>query len=548
MFAIAVLTSFASCENGGFFFFKVKSDSAQARSGLQVVPRDQSITAENAYSSLFLDSARLEGFIQQQNLDDTLALNMRNFYNSRNYQFAWFSSDGFTEQGRNFWSLHQFQEPSDSLQSADSLHMKDSATNKKFFAHADSLLALDTLQASAGDSTVYQTELMFTYKFLQRLGGSDTSWAALQHFIPVKKTDVLQLADSLLKKQKDSLSVAVGNHSYSLLKMELQRYDSLARKGGWDTVMLSKAKTLRKGMKAPEVAAIKKRLQASGDLTGRDTSQLFNDSLELAVKSFQQRHGRQPDGVVTDSLVAVMNIPVEERIKQIIINMNRVAWAPAGVQGQVIQVNVPDYKLWVFDGSHKVMDMKVAVGKEGASSMMFTGKLNRIVFSPYWNIPASIVKEEIMPAMKNDPNYLKNRNMEIVEKNESAPVIRQLPGADNAMGKVKFLFPNRYDIYLHDTPDKGIFAAQKRAVSHGCIRLADAEKLASYLLRNHPEWNTQKIRAAMNNNKEQEVQLSDPVPVSISYLTAWVDEKGHMNFREDIYGHDARIAKMMFKN
>lgn len=190
--------------------------------------------------------------------------------------------------------------------------------------------------------------------------------------------------------------------------------------------------------------------------------------------------------------------------------------------------------------------MDVVVGKEGHNTMMFTGDLNQIVFSPYWNIPSSIVENEILPAIENNPDYLARNNMEIVKENGDMPTIRQLPGPGNSLGKVKFLFPNSFNIYFHDTPAKSLFNREKRAFSHGCIRLREPEKLANYLLRNNTEWTPQRISAAMNSGEEKYVKLKDPVPVFISYYTAWVDEQGRMNFREDIYEHDQKIKNSMF--
>jgi murein L,D-transpeptidase YcbB/YkuD len=190
--------------------------------------------------------------------------------------------------------------------------------------------------------------------------------------------------------------------------------------------------------------------------------------------------------------------------------------------------------------------MKVVVGKQGTNTTMFTGDLNQIVFSPYWNIPASIVKDEIMPAIKNNPNYLQKNHMEFVKKNDSVPTIRQMPGKDNPLGKVKFLFPNSYDIFFHDTPAKGLFEKSKRAYSHGCIRLEDAKKLAAYLLKDDPSWTSEKIDQAMNSGKEQFVRVKRSVPVVITYFTAWVDENGQLNFRDDVYQHDAKTAERMF--
>jgi murein L,D-transpeptidase YcbB/YkuD len=201
-----------------------------------------------------------------------------------------------------------------------------------------------------------------------------------------------------------------------------------------------------------------------------------------------------------------------------------------------------------MEGKNKVFDMNVVVGKEGHSTTMFTGDLNQVVFSPYWNVPESIVKNEILPAINRNPGYLENQNMEITNSGGDLPEIRQKPGPKNSLGKVKFLFPNSFNIYFHDTPAKSLFNQDKRAYSHGCIRLSDPPKLANYLLRNQSEWTPQAIDEAMNAGEEKTVRLKKSVPVVITYYTAWVDEGGQVNFREDIYGHDAALAKKVFIN
>jgi murein L,D-transpeptidase YcbB/YkuD len=202
----------------------------------------------------------------------------------------------------------------------------------------------------------------------------------------------------------------------------------------------------------------------------------------------------------------------------------------------------------MYEGKNKAFEMVVVVGKEGHNTMMFNGDLNQIVFSPYWNVPPSIVKNEILPAMARNSNYLANQNMEQVGTEGGLPKIRQRPGEKNSLGRVKFLFPNSFNIYFHDTPSKSLFERDKRAFSHGCIRLAEPEKMATYLLRNNPEWTPERISDAMNSGTEKFVKLKDPVPVIITYYTAWVDENGLLNFRDDVYAHDNKLAQKMFGN
>jgi murein L,D-transpeptidase YcbB/YkuD len=241
-----------------------------------------------------------------------------------------------------------------------------------------------------------------------------------------------------------------------------------------------------------------------------------------------------------------MNIPVTQRIEQILINVNRMMWVPDITNERIIEVNIPEFMLNVYEGASKAFDMKVVVGKEGTNTTMFTGDLTQLVFSPYWNVPQSIVRDEIMPKLKDDPNYLSKHHMEIVKKNDSLPVIRQVPGKDNPLGKVKFLFPNSYDIFFHDTPAKELFEKDKRAYSHGCIRLENAKQLATYLLKDDASWTTEKIDKAMNSSNEQFVKLKKSIPVVITYFTAWVDENGQLNFRDDVYKHDVETSQRLF--
>lgn len=284
----------------------------------------------------------------------------------------------------------------------------------------------------------------------------------------------------------------------------------------------------------------------TGEMPGKDTSQVFNDTLANAVRIFQKKLGYTPDGVVNAQLIKDMNVPAKARLQQILVNMDRMRWMPTEPTGQLIVVNIPEFILHVYEGKQKAFDMRVVVGKEGQNTVSFSGDLSTIVFSPYWNVPPSIVKEEILPAISRNPGYLASQNMEQVGTEGGLPKIRQLPGEKNSLGKVKFLFPNSFNIYFHDTPAKSLFDRDKRAFSHGCIRLAEPEKMAQYLLRNNAEWTPENIAAAMNSGDEQHVKLKKAVPVIISYYTAWVDEEGLLNFRDDIYDHDKDLLKKMF--
>ncbi|HKP31775.1 MAG TPA: L,D-transpeptidase family protein [Chitinophagaceae bacterium] len=507
-----------------------------------VTKRDYSITTSNAYNNLFLDSTTVEKYLVDQKIPDTLARRIRSFYNARNYQFAWFSSDGLTEQARGFWNLHSYY----------TKYSEDSTLDdKKLKTRMDNITTEENFSPSSKDKNIINTEINLTKHFiLYTLSSYEKGYVKrkeMERFIPAKKLDALYLADSLItKKHKDNKYYEDVNESYKLLKDQLEKYYNIAKNGGWPQIPEDKKK-YKKGDSSASIVLIKKRLAITGDMVKGDTSNIYNDTLIDGVKNFQIRHGYKADGIITQSLLKEMNVPALARVEQLLMNLERMRWMPSRPDGNLILVNIPEFMLHVFEGKQKAFEMAVVVGKEGHNTTMFRGDLNQVVFSPHWNVPPSIVAKEILPEIEKNPNYLAKENMEITGHDaEGLPEIRQKPGGKNALGKVKFLFPNSFNIYFHDTPAKSLFSKDKRAYSHGCIRLAEPERMAYYLLRDDPSWPQDKIDAAMNSGNEKFVKLKDPVPVFITYYTAWVDESGVLNFREDIYDHDQHLKSKMF--
>lgn len=502
----------------------------------KITDRDYSITAAEAYNDMFLDSMAMERYIINRELDDKkIARRIRSFYNARNYQYGWFSTKGLTEQARIFWNQYDYAVT----------HLKDSTlVNSAFYKQAERYLNKEKMTANTRDSLILNTEFGFTEHFIRFINSTYEKGYVKrkeqEKFIPIKKLDPLVMADSLLnKKHNDDKYYEQVNEMYGNLKNNLQLYHDITKAGGW--TLIPSVKTLKKGDTSATVALIKKRLISTGDMPAGDTSAIFTDTVENGVKNFQTRHGYTANGIVNANLVKEMNVSSSERLKQILLNMDRMRWMPQKPQGNLIIVNLPEFMLHVYDGNKLLFDMVVVVGKVGNNTMMFNGDLNQIYFSPYWNVPQSIIKSEILPAVARNPNYLANKNMERVGSG-----IRQRPGPGNALGKVKFIFPNSFNMYFHDTPSKSLFGQDKRAFSHGCIRLKEPQKMAEWLLRNQPEWSTEKIVSAMNQTTEKGVKIKNPVPVFIIYYTSWVDDKGQLNFRDDVYQHDSELMKKMF--
>ncbi|CAN5161109.1 hypothetical protein BH09BAC2_BH09BAC2_13860 [soil metagenome] len=507
----------------------------------KISKRDYSVTNANAYNDLALDSNNLVRFISENKVPDSIGYRMISLYNARNYHYAWFSSKGLTEQALGFWNLHNYE-----VYTGDT-SLKHNTLQKKM----DALTADDDgFTVSTSDKSIANTELMLTQHFIQyaldNYEKGTVKRKELERFIPIKKEDAVALADSLInKKHKDNRYFEAVNEDYKRVKVQLARFLNIAKKGGWQSVPVD-VKQYKPGSSSPAILALKKRLQVTGELPATDTSAVYSNELTNAIKQVQQTFGYTPDGKMSATLIKDLNVPVTNRLQQLLINLNRMRWMPQEPDGKLILVNIPEFVLHFVDGRNKVFDMNVVVGKEGHNTMMFTGKLSTIVFSPYWNVPPSIVKKEILPKMASNPGYLESQNMEIVGNEGGLPAIRQRPGDKNSLGKVKFLFPNSFNIYFHDTPAKSLFSQDKRAYSHGCIRLSEPDKMAEYLLKDNPNWPTDKIYAAMNSGEEQSVKIKNPIPVFITYYTAWVNETGILNFRDDIYGRDAELTKKMF--
>ncbi len=501
----------------------------------KAVAASEPITIAESVTQLYIDSSRIESFIFANKLTDSMANRLRQFYTGRSYQYAWFNNDGLAEYTSAFYNMYTDY----------AAYAGDSAAVYKMLpAIYDSVVT--AMAFNAKDTITSTAELLLTLQFFRYArrayaGNPQLDAKELEWFIPRKKLNLPVLLDSMLAaKEKDISAYEPVNRQYHLLKEYLIKYYAIEKRGGWNPIVIA-TKKIEAGDTASGIALVKQRLFLTGDLAAVDTSNEFNAALILAIKNFQHRYGFNEDGKLSNSLLAEMNRPITERIQQLLINMERIRWVPATPTTDYLLVNIPEFKLHVYEKGQYAFNMNVVVGTAANSTVIFNGNLKHVVFSPYWNVPPGILKNEVLPAIKRNPNYLAKHNMEW-----NGGAVRQMPGPKNSLGLVKFLFPNTYNIYLHDSPAKSLFEESKRAFSHGCIRVAAPKKLAGFLLKPYPEWTDEKITAAMNKGKEQYVGLQKTVPVFIGYFTAWVDRDGKLNFRNDIYGHDKRMAQRLF--
>jgi murein L,D-transpeptidase YcbB/YkuD len=326
--------------------------------------------------------------------------------------------------------------------------------------------------------------------------------------------------------------------------------------GGWPQV----EKPSRNDTAAVHGALVK-RLAAEGYLpsAGTPAANSFEIDVTGAIKAFQEHHRLTASGTLDAATIDAMNVPIERRIQQVAMNLERWRWMPDDFGDRHLLVNIPAFTVYVREHGKTVHDIRVVTGKaDGHETPVFSGTMSNVVFSPYWNVPDSIAQGETAPAAATDRAYLSRNHIEVlrhgrvideadVDWNDPDEVrqvsFRQEPGAKNALGRVKFLFANPYDIYLHDTPADALFKRPMRALSHGCVRVEEPEALAQYVLRGDPSWTDGKIAAAMLSGVEQRVKLDEPIPVHIVYFTTWVDEQGGLHFLSDPYHFDAKQAQ-----
>jgi murein L,D-transpeptidase YcbB/YkuD len=474
-----------------------------------------------------ITEASLDSFITTNTVPEKYSNALRTFYEGNKHQFVWIQSKKIKPHTKDF------------ITHANKLseHWVDS-----------SFIELLTLQSFNQNVQQTNIELAVSLSFLKYadkwLMPSDIDPTVVHWRIPKKS---LTLANQLKNWLNPTAKMGFNTGSQNF-KQLLENYASLSSITALDSgihISYKNAK-INKGEMLPVIRQIKKKLQLLGDFKSTDTTLLFSNTLGIAINRFQERMGLAKTSYIDKIVLQALQTPIKHYANTIAINLERFRWMPAMMDSNYIVVNIPAYQLLVFDSSKIQFKMPVIVGSESNNTVIFSERMRYVVFSPYWNVPPSIVKSELLPGMRKNKNYLAQKNMEITATG-NVPTIRQLPGAQNSLGLVKFLFPNPYNIYLHDTPGKHLFARQNRSLSHGCIRLGDARKMAGYLLRADTSWTPIKINTAMHLKKEKWVTLKKTIPVFMAYFTSWVDTNGVLQFRKDIYDLDDKMFALLFK-
>ena len=516
-------------------------------------------------------------------------LTARRFYRERGFKLAWFRN-------------HELVPQVETLQQIIA-KARDEGLDPKDYQIKNFKKLLTDFEQAESDSTrrnalEKQIDVALTGTYLK--WGSDfyrgianprdsknTAWQIKPNKIKLHKALLTFLGE---RKSRYNYYEFVPLHpEYGNLRKALAAYREQERAGGWP--VLPGTLKLRPGQSSPAVAALRQRLLGGAGSPGgvqpaaaptavpvslRDTGtgtaaavpadELYGPELVEAAKAFQQDAGLRPDGIVSGETLQALNVPIGARIDQIILNMERWRWLPKKFEPDYLLVNIPEYTLHVVEADKEVMTMPVIVGKALNETPVFSDKLEHVVLAPYWNVPFSIIEKELRGKLVANPGYLDRLDMEVVKgwgaratvidpgtvdwanvtKETFKYTLRRRPGPKNDLGDVKFIFPNSNDIYLHDTPHDELFSQTNRSFSHGCVRVKEPIKLATYLLRNKVGWDQQTILDTISRRREKYVTLKEKLPVYLVYFTSWADADGHPHFRKDIYGHDKALAREYF--
>ncbi|MEM7008117.1 MAG: L,D-transpeptidase family protein [Thermodesulfobacteriota bacterium] len=532
------------------------------------------------------------GYLQIQTKNIKANRSLAQTYHANNYSLLWINSNGASPQALEMIEVVRTS-GNDALNPMD-YHIEEIEA---------ALIRIDGSNKSIDEIDLAELELLLSNAFLNyardvhygRVNPGQINLELLSSERPINISELLttSTANNQVKKTLDGLMPKYP--VYAQLRDGLQEYREIAENGGWQRVPYGDK--FKKGARGTRVVALRERLIVTGELESSvPVSDVFDETLDQAVRKYQSRNGLYVDGVVGKSTIEALNVPVEQRISQIELSMERWRILPQYLGSRYILVNIANFHLYGVDNNNDVVDMRIVVGKPEWNTPMFSEEMTHIVMNPYWNIPPSIFKDDIAPRIKSDPEYLSKRgidalglkapeklpveetqqvevaeNVEIIETDEDIerPLseaeiqnqqaqqeyisqvlsgkyrLRQNPGPGNPLGQIKFLFPNKHAVYLHDTPNRGFFKRAQRNFSHGCIRVERPIDLAEFVLASNLDWNQSRVKSSINSRKTRTVHLNQTIPVYILYFTSWVDDAGNVNFHKDIYGEDQALLNAL---
>jgi murein L,D-transpeptidase YcbB/YkuD len=488
------------------------------------------------------------------------------FYRARNSEPAWIDDDLELAQARAY--VAALRGVADDGLDPENYHL---SSLEALIRETDEARRADP--ASVSSETLADLEMLLTDSFLlcgsQLVHGQvnpetvESEWHIKGRVEDLAATLEKGIAGRDISGALDSLRPRLA--VYRGLREAYRDYRDLAKSGGWEA--LPPGPKLKAGDRGPRVEALRKSLEARDDLSlsedpGRD---VFDGRLEEALKVFERRHGLPPDGVLGDAVTAALNVPVDRRLTQIRANLERWRWVSPDMGDRYILIRVADFRLSVYEKGEEVLTMPIIVGRAYRRTPDFSARLKYVEINPYWSVPTKLARQDILPLIKKDPDYCARMGMRVFEgwgadAREIDPAsvdwsrigpgdltyhFRQDPGLHNALGRIAFRFPNKYDVYMHDTPERQLFERTVRDFSSGCIRLSRPMDLAVYVLRDDPQWTRDGLQAGIDSLRNRLIPVPEELGVHLIYWTAWRDGLGLVNFRDDIYGRDATLIKAL---
>jgi murein L,D-transpeptidase YcbB/YkuD len=537
-------------------FLSARGDSADGGSFIQATDSDLGLLIKKRITEWEISSQKVVG-----GEPIYAAVLVGGFYRGRNYEPAW-RKDGRLIQA-------------EALIKAIEDVYGDGLTPDYYHLGVMKSLVREVKNESLVDpARLADLDILLTDAFLTlgcHLSGGCVNPATMKTgwFAKRSNVDVSSLLEQAIKKReiREALSsLRPAQASYERLRQALALYrERLSSNGEWPQV--SPGPRLEKNSVSGRVVELRKRLVASRDMEADEAKggDLFDAKLQQSVMAFQKRHGLKADGVVGPATLDALNVPLKERVRKIELNMERLRWILGNVEQRSIVVNIANFMLDVVENGKSILSMRVVVGKPYWDTPVFTARMTYLIINPSWNVPESIARREMLKTIKKDPRYLVKQNIKVLrnrgsqEKEVDPKTVdwakintknlpyrfRQEPGPLNPLGRIKFMFPNKFDVYLHDTPAKRLFSESVRTFSHGCTRIEKPLELAEYVLQDQPGWTREDILAAIEEGTEQKIMIPHPLNVHFLYLTAWVDEAGVLQFRNDIYKRDERLDEAL---
>lgn len=536
-----------------FLLFSCREPPRIPAAGTPAVPDSQPgpvYFSVEKFSRLTHDSAGLHRILVSLSGNKPLADTILAFYRRRQFQYAWLEGSALQPGAQDFFLRYQ-----EFAGDYPDTSLPDPVMDSLLYH-----LSAEGMPSPAG-ARLAELDIRLSLAFF-RVAGKEFSGIvdnpeSLRWYIPRYKKNYPALLDSLASGHRLSGLREPANPYYLRLKSALARYRQLEKPGVWPQI----PDTVGKEAGLRRAPWLRRCLVLMGDLAPADTLPLQDSVLFYALKRYQVRMGLNPTGIPDAATLSRLRVPLQEQIRQIMVNLERMRWLPEKISGDFLLVNIPAFTLHVFRKGRPEWETRVVVGRQMSKTQVFSSKISHVIVNPSWAVPPGIIRKEVLPGIKKHPGYLQRHRMQVFSGNtriEASGIdwgrysgripytIRQVPGYDNPLGRFKFLFPSSFWIYLHGSSEPWRFGEPVRTFSHGCIRVEKAEELATLLLSANAGMSHRQIRRIFSGKKEAYYRLNRPEPVFVVYLTAWADEAGALHFRPDVYGRDAVLCRAVF--